>query len=144
MSNKKDKNILFILNKSDKIDNFDYNLDYKVSVGGHEYDCVFISVLENKNIDLLIKKLLNNIKNNNVKTFNSEIKYEDCIITRERHRELIETILNHLIKFRTSSQTVDICVEELREAVKCFGKLLGKIDVEEILDVLFKDFCIGK
>jgi tRNA modification GTPase len=39
---------------------------------------------------------------------------------------------------------VDICVEELREAVKCFGKLLGKIDVEEILDVLFKDFCIGK
>ena len=74
----------------------------------------------------------------------SEIKNEENIITRDRHKELIESILCNLIRFRTSNHSVDICVEELREALKCFGKLLGKIDVEEILDVLFKEFCIGK
>jgi len=39
---------------------------------------------------------------------------------------------------------VDVCGEELRNAVNALGRIVGRIDVEDVLDVLFKDFCIGK
>jgi tRNA modification GTPase len=38
----------------------------------------------------------------------------------------------------------DIIAEELRLATAHLGKLTGRIDVEDILDVIFRDFCIGK
>ena len=38
----------------------------------------------------------------------------------------------------------DVACEELRAAFHCLQKITGHIDVEEVLDVLFKDFCIGK
>ena len=37
-----------------------------------------------------------------------------------------------------------MAAEELRMAVKALSKITGHIDVEEVLDVVFKDFCIGK
>ena len=38
----------------------------------------------------------------------------------------------------------DMACEELRSAVEAISKITGHIDVEDVLDVLFKDFCIGK
>jgi tRNA modification GTPase len=38
----------------------------------------------------------------------------------------------------------DMACEELRMSLTCLQKITGHIDVEEVLDVLFKDFCIGK
>ena len=38
----------------------------------------------------------------------------------------------------------DMAVEELRAAIHTIGRITGKIDVEDVLDVLFKEFCIGK
>ena len=40
--------------------------------------------------------------------------------------------------------TPDMACEELRMAVEAIGRITGHIDVEDVLDVLFKDFCIGK
>lgn len=37
-----------------------------------------------------------------------------------------------------------IAAEYLREAIRCIGRITGTINTEEILDVIFKDFCIGK
>ena len=37
-----------------------------------------------------------------------------------------------------------MAVEELRAAIHAIGRITGKIDVEDVLDVLFKEFCIGK
>jgi tRNA modification GTPase len=37
-----------------------------------------------------------------------------------------------------------MAVEELRAAINAIGRITGKIEVEEVLDVLFKEFCIGK
>lgn len=39
---------------------------------------------------------------------------------------------------------VEVCAEELRVANRELGRVVGDIDVEEVLDVLFRDFCIGK
>eukprot|EP00347_Sterkiella_histriomuscorum_P011080 403373830 len=38
----------------------------------------------------------------------------------------------------------DMLVEELRAAIHCIGRITGKVDVEDVLDVLFREFCIGK
>jgi tRNA modification GTPase len=37
-----------------------------------------------------------------------------------------------------------VVAEELRLAGRALGRLTGRVDVEEILDVIFRDFCIGK
>ena len=38
----------------------------------------------------------------------------------------------------------ELAAEELRSATHSLGRLLGRVDVEDILDVIFRDFCIGK
>jgi tRNA modification GTPase len=38
----------------------------------------------------------------------------------------------------------DLLAEELRGAAQALGRLTGRVDVEDILDVIFRDFCIGK
>ena len=40
--------------------------------------------------------------------------------------------------------TPDMATEELRAAIDAIGRITGRIDVEDILDVLFREFCIGK
>ena len=39
---------------------------------------------------------------------------------------------------------MDVAAEELRLCIREVGKILGRVDCEEVLDVLFRDFCIGK
>ena len=38
----------------------------------------------------------------------------------------------------------ELIAEELRSAAVTLGRLTGRVDVEDILDVIFRDFCIGK
>ena len=38
----------------------------------------------------------------------------------------------------------EIVAEELRLAGRALGRLVGRVDVEDVLDVIFRDFCIGK
>jgi len=66
------------------------------------------------------------------------------IVTKARHRIELEECLSHLQNFYEKEAPIEISCEELRSAVNCIGKLTGRIDVEEVLDVLFRDFCIGK
>lgn len=39
---------------------------------------------------------------------------------------------------------LDIAAEELRVSIREIGRITGKVGIEEILDIVFKDFCIGK
>ena len=41
-------------------------------------------------------------------------------------------------------RSVELAAEELRVAIGHLGRITGKVGIEEILDVIFKDFCIGK
>ena len=47
-------------------------------------------------------------------------------------------------KRRRSPAKEDLLAEELRLAARALGRLTGRVDVEDILDVIFRDFCIGK
>lgn len=70
---------------------------------------------------------------------------ENTMITRARHRLLLDETAQAL---RKSIQAFDIgnefVVEELRIAIRSLGRLLGRIDVEDVLDAIFAEFCIGK
>ncbi len=70
---------------------------------------------------------------------------EPVLITRERHRSTLRELVGALKRATSLEQAPeDIVAEELRLAARALGRLTGRIDVEDVLDTIFKDFCIGK
>jgi len=71
---------------------------------------------------------------------------EPALISRERHRTALQTTLAALDRalLEGIAGREDIIAEELRTSANILGRLLGRVDVEDILDVIFRDFCIGK
>lgn len=102
-------------------------------------DHVLVSVKDNSNIDLLIDKIKKKLSS-------KFINNENILISRERHRIKLKACLKELDNFLAKDQTNDIemAAEDLRLATRQLGGIVGKVDVEEILGSIFKDFCIGK
>ena len=76
---------------------------------------------------------------------------EAPVITRTRHRISVEECVSSLKRFLSGTETlqmtnvrIELGAEDLRLAVRALGRMVGKVDVEELLDVVFRDFCIGK
>lgn len=63
--------------------------------------------------------------------------------TRERHRRALEECREALTRAE-QAEAPELAAEDLRVAARALGRLTGRIDVEEILDAVFRDFCIGK
>jgi len=124
------KDSIVLLNKSDISDNLNHNLDVET---------ILVSVKDNKNIDQLIKKLKEKLSKKFI--FNNNI-----LVTRERHRVKLNECLKEINKFLQKDQNKDIelAAEDLRMAARHLGSIVGKVDIEEILGSIFKDFCIGK
>ena len=127
-----DENAILVVNKSDLLKE-DLNSEIK------NYEHVLISVKNNLNLEDLILKIKNKLKN-------KFITSEDILITRERHRQHLEQSLNYLKNFEEKNEAEDFdkAAEDLRLATRHLGMIVGKVDVEEILGSIFNDFCIGK
>jgi tRNA modification GTPase len=71
---------------------------------------------------------------------------ESAVITRARHRRALEEAVAALDRAAALDHANDeeLIAEELRSAATALGRLTGRVDVEDILDVIFRDFCIGK
>jgi len=69
---------------------------------------------------------------------------EPALVTRERHRLALEDARSALHRILAGSLAEDLLAEELRVAARAMERLTGRIDVEDVLDVIFRDFCIGK
>jgi len=70
---------------------------------------------------------------------------EDGLIGRERQRLLLHETADGLRRgLAVAGQGDELVAEELRAASQSLGRLLGRIDVEDILDAIFREFCIGK
>jgi tRNA modification GTPase len=69
---------------------------------------------------------------------------ESGIVTRARHRSALEQTVRALDRALTQRSREELIAEELRAAATTLGRLTGRVDVEDILDVIFRDFCIGK
>lgn len=64
-------------------------------------------------------------------------------LTRARHRELLETCAGNLAR-ALEAKAQELAAEDLRLAARSLGAITGGVDVENILDAIFRDFCIGK
>jgi tRNA modification GTPase len=71
---------------------------------------------------------------------------ESAVVTRARHRHSLEETVAALDRALAGdkSWSEELLAEELRSAATTLGRLTGRVDVEDILDVIFSDFCIGK
>jgi len=65
------------------------------------------------------------------------------VITRARHRAALEECVTALRRYE-NGKLPELAAEDLRVAARALGRITGRVDVEDILDVIFRDFCIGK
>jgi len=68
------------------------------------------------------------------------------MVTRARHRRALEETIAALDRAVAQGSTgnEELIAEDLRSAATALGRLTGRVDVEEVLDVIFREFCIGK
>ena len=85
-----------------------------------------------------VKKLLKKIKQKLIKNQKNE-----PILSRERHLNIMKNVLIELKSIK-SKESMDIMAFKLREALRISLEINQKFDIEDVLDIIFKDFCIGK
>jgi tRNA modification GTPase len=107
-----------------------YNLDYP---------CYFISITNESGFGNFFAALAEHARQYLGST-------EPALVTRERHRRALEDAVAALDRVlnEPSPAREEVLAEDLRLAGRALGRLTGRVDVEEILDVIFRDFCIGK
>lgn len=113
---------LIIWNKSDLI--------------SEKKDGIFISASTGEGIEGLWKKLEEIV-------INQMGSSSEPALTQIRHRTALEACLCHLRQALKQSE-IDLKAEDLRLATRELGKITGRVEVSEILDVIFSSFCIGK
>jgi tRNA modification GTPase len=126
-----------VVNKIDLVPDeaLDQRSEYKIN----KYNQVhFISCASGTGVDELVNAL---------SRFAAEFFMpEPALVTRERQRAHLRETLQALRDAEQAAKkgAEELMAEHLRLATRALGKLLGRVDVEDILDVIFRDFCIGK
>jgi tRNA modification GTPase len=71
---------------------------------------------------------------------------ESMPMTRARHREALQDAHSALTRAPKAfdDKALDLAAEDLRIAARALGRITGRVDVEDLLDVIFREFCIGK
>lgn len=69
---------------------------------------------------------------------------ESLIAIRERHRIALRGCVDCLEKAMIERPELELRAEELRKAADVLAKVTGRVDVDDLLDVIFREFCIGK
>jgi len=97
-----------------------------------------VSLLEND--EAALELIISYLEEYASKTFTPSL---EPLIASERHRVLLIESVTYLDAFNIE-YPIDISSEYVRMAANSLGQIMGKIDVEEILDTIFSSFCIGK
>jgi tRNA modification GTPase len=145
-------NVLYVLNKLDLIDKDDLSTIHDSVGSSFGISCTtgqgvesFLSSLTKKALSLVSNDDDNDRPNSSLASVEG---VEGAVITRARHRRHVEAASEALARFEVLSgqghMSLDVAAEELRLAASELGRITGAIDVENVLDVLFADFCIGK
>jgi tRNA modification GTPase len=142
MAKEADINIIFIEDKKDML----YFSDIKKSIfvkskqdiiGGEFKEGEFYNISSINNFG--IKDLLSLLKEKVYDKIPQEMGY----ISRERHVRCLNLTKKHLEESQ-KVKNIDLFAEDIRLALKNFSSLFGNVDIEDILDIIFSDFCIGK
>jgi tRNA modification GTPase len=100
-------------------------------------DGLKISARTGQGFELLIQQLVKIIQQE------FEIATDSPLLTRARHRHALEEAASALTR-ALSAQDLELMAEDFRLALRALGRITGRVDIEDLLDVVFRDFCIGK
>ena len=102
-------------------------------------DGIAISLRTGEGLDAMITALTVKVRER------LESPSEAPVLTRKRHRHALEEAVRSLRHaLTTPDHHPELLAEDLRLALRALGRITGRVDIEELLDVVFKDFCIGK
>lgn len=126
---------LVVINKSDVV-----AVDFPEHIDGHS---VFgLSVATGEGLDGLVSRLADMVAGR------CRIGTDGPAPTRARHREALTRTVQSLERFLSRDNAehlgAELEAEDLRMAARELGRITGRVDVEDLLDVIFRDFCIGK
>ncbi len=136
-----DINLVFIssLNEMKKYNNIKNAIFIKSKLDKHSpiihKNIINISGKTGKGCEKIFKKI--------TKKLNNKSLGEEINVSRERHIIAIEKTLENLEK-SNEFKNYDLFAEDIRRALIEISKISGKNDVEDILEIIFNDFCIGK
>ncbi|MEW5703992.1 MAG: tRNA uridine-5-carboxymethylaminomethyl(34) synthesis GTPase MnmE [Pseudomonadota bacterium] len=99
-------------------------------------EMLVVSAKTGEGMDLLLRRLESEIRDRLTGS-------EAAPVTRLRHRRSLEDCAAALARF-LSQPSPELAAEDLRLAVRALGRITGRVDVEDVLDRLFAEFCIGK
>jgi tRNA modification GTPase len=110
----------------------------KSDLGGR-HDGISISLKSGEGVSTLVKLLQAKVQQR------LESRDDAPRLTRPRHRHALAEALAHLRHGLTApDDQPELLAEDLRLAMRAIGRITGQVDVEELLDFVFRDFCIGK
>ena len=125
---------IVVMNKCDLLSNNDLG---KTLLGVHP-----LSIKMNDGLESLIAEMSERISNQ--AAYRSKTS---APLTRARHRYALEECVDALDRAFVSADAgadVEMMAEDVRVAAQALGRITGRVDVEELLDRIFSDFCIGK
>jgi tRNA modification GTPase len=118
----------------------DLRIANKADRGGRIEGALTVSALTGEGVDDLVKALTEKVTD----LFGAS---ERPVITRARHREGLNACAVELLRALEgvkAGRPGELVAEDLRLAARSLGRITGRVDVEDLLDVVFRDFCIGK
>ncbi len=99
-------------------------------------DPILVSSVTGEGIEELVVRLRANVENR-------QGGPAAPVLTRTRHLLALQDCLSGLSGYQQAGE-VELAAEDLRLAVRALGKITGRVNVEDVLDIIFKEFCIGK
>jgi tRNA modification GTPase len=108
---------------------------------GQSVGAIEVSVKNSQGVDKLLASLENKIQ------ALMKVSRDTPSLTRARHRTALEECRNSLVAAMNRIEAKglpELVAEDLRMGVRSLGRITGRVDVEDLLDVIFRDFCIGK
>ena len=106
----------------------------KKKVIKNEKNIINISSVTGEGVKVLLKKIKQKLIKN---------QKNEPILSRERHLSIMKKVLFELKSIKRND-SLDIIAFKVREALRISLEINQKFDIEDILDIIFKDFCIGK
>ncbi|XP_060064100.1 tRNA modification GTPase GTPBP3, mitochondrial-like [Ylistrum balloti] len=131
-------NYILVFNKIDRLSKDDF-MKLKTIMDGCELTSCMISCESGEGLDDFVKILETKV----AQRCGNPLAGSPSL-TQTRHRQHIQACVGHLKQYQQLSDDVVIAAYNLQNAAREIGKITGKITSEEILDVIFRDFCIGK
>lgn len=128
-----------------KLDEHQQKLPQTHNINGKNYPVIGLDLTNEKSADIII-----NILKTHIETCFGDVR-NAAQLTRERHKKSVQQALENLNRAKElysqkggAISLSDLLAQDFRDAAKCIGDVTGKTGSEDVLDLVFSTFCIGK